>query len=96
MKRSRAVIDARAYLSGMRNTERGLATRTKIIQVLATKGSASVSEISRVLPRCTRTIRRHLNIMEDRMVAVKVRRKRPFIWNLSGVGQQSLEESMKS
>ncbi|MFQ5911536.1 MAG: ArsR family transcriptional regulator, partial [Thermoplasmata archaeon] len=96
VKRFRAAIDARAYLSGMRNIERGLQTRSSIIQVLATKGSASVSEISSVLPRCQGTIRRHLRNMEDRRIAVKVRKKRPFIWDLSGAGQQSLEESMRS
>ena len=96
MKRSGAAIDARAYLSGMRNTERGLRTRSRIIQVLTTKGTASVPEISSVLPRCKETIRRHLKNMEHRRIAVKVRKKRPFIWNLSGAGQQSLEESMRS
>lgn len=96
VRRSRAAIDARAYLSGMRNTRRGLETRSGIIKVLMTKGPARVSEISRGLPRCDRTVRRHLTKMEDRGIAVKVRGKRPFIWNLSGVGQQSLEESMRS
>lgn len=96
VRRSRTAIDARAYLSGMRNTGRGLETRSGIIKVLTTKGPARVSEISRGLPRCDRTVRRHLTKMEDRGIAVKVRGKRPFTWNLSGVGQQSLEESMRS
>ncbi|MFB0569103.1 MAG: winged helix-turn-helix domain-containing protein [Nitrososphaeria archaeon] len=95
-RRPRGAIDARAYLSGMRNTGRGLETRSGIIRVLMIEGPARVSEISSVLPRCDRTVRRHLRKMEDRGIAVKIREKRPFTWNLSGVGQQSLEESLRS
>jgi len=80
----------------MKNTGGGLETRSKIIKVLTTKGSASVSEIAHAFPRCERTIRRHLRNMEDRGIAVKVRGGRPFIWSLSGGGQRSLEESMSA
>jgi len=89
----RPVVDIRAYLSGMRNTGKGIQTRSAIIGFLKTRSPRSVSEISRVVQRCKSTVRRHLTRMEDRGIAVRVTGKKPFTWKLGKTGR-GLETSL--
>lgn len=85
IRRSRAVVDPRAYLPGMRNAKRGLETRSAIIRFLTTRATATVPQISQAVPRCKSTVRRHLKKMEDRGITVKVAAKRPFIWSIRDI-----------
>jgi len=83
------VFHPRAFLSRKRNVRLGLASRTRVLQVLEkqesnTKGIANLSGLN------YNVVIHHLRLLEAERVVVRKGEKRPFVWELTGVGQQRL------
>jgi DNA-binding transcriptional ArsR family regulator len=78
-----------AYLQNVRNVKGGLLARTKIIEHLETN-SGSACEISRVTMLSYEVAFHHLRRLEKEGV-VDRKEKRPFIWELTGLGQKRLD-----
>jgi len=85
----RRVFHPRAFLVRKRNVQPGLAARTRILQVLEeqqadVKGIVSLSGLN------YNVVVHHLRLLEAERVVVRKGDKRPFVWMLTGVGQQRL------
>jgi predicted transcriptional regulator len=80
----------KAFLSNTKNVKQGLITRTKIASILD-KGSSTVKTIKEKTSINYSSILHHLHLMENEYI-VKKNNKRPFIWELTGVGQKKLTE----
>jgi len=83
------VFHPRAFLSRKRNVRLGLIARTRILQVLEkqesnTRGILSLSGLNYGV------VVHHLRLLEAERVVVRKGSKRPFVWELTGVGQQRL------
>lgn len=81
-----------AHLTRMRNVQQGLASRTKILNILERKAVtaqalASASGLSYMV------VLHHLRLLEVRRIVLRRKGKRPFLWVLSGVGQQRLKRA---
>ena len=86
------VFHPRAFLSRKRNVRLGLVARTRILQILErheshVRGLMSGSGLS------YRVIVHHLHLLEDERVVVKKAGKKPYVWELTGIGQQRLVDS---
>ncbi len=88
------MINPRAYLRNIKNVEKGLKVRSKIIDILS-EGELSVSEISKRLGMSPTRIRHHLRNMQADGVVKKRRIGKQVVWRLTGVGQASLEEMLR-
>ena len=83
------VFHPRAFLSRKRNVRLGLAARTRILQALErresdVKGIMGLSELK------YNVVTHHLRLLEAERVVVKKGGKRPYVWQLTGAGQQRL------
>lgn len=78
----------KAFLSTKRNVKLGLTARTRIIQALENK-NANAKGISDLTGLSYKVVFHHLRLLEIEGV---VNRKgvKPFVWELTGVGQQRL------
>lgn len=83
------VFHPRAFLSRKRNVRLGLLARTRILQVLE-KGESDVKGIVRSTGLKYNVIMHHLRLLEVERVVVRRGNKRPFVWQLTGAGQQRL------
>lgn len=86
------VFHPRAFLSRKRNVHLGLAARTRILQALErresdVKGIMGLSELK------YNVVAHHLRLLEAERVVVKKGSKKPYVWQLTGVGQQRLVHS---
>ena len=86
------VFHPRAFLSRKRNVRLGLVARTKILQALEkresdTKGIMGLGELK------YNVVAHHLHLLEAERVVVKKGGKRPYVWQLTGAGQQRLVHS---
>lgn len=79
----------RAYLSGMKNVKRGLASRTKIIESLE-KGKTLVSDISDSSNLGRACVSYHLNLLLGRKTVRVARSGREGHWSLTKYGQARL------
>jgi len=79
----------RAFLSRIRNVTLGLTTRTKIIQVLE-KQESNISSIAAASGLSYNVVVHHLRLLEAERVVIRKGDKKPFVWMLTGVGQQRL------
>jgi hypothetical protein len=82
----------RAFLSRKRNVRLGLVARTKVLQALErresdVKGIMGPSELK------YNVVVHHLRLLEAERVVVKKGGKKPYVWQLTGVGQQRLVHS---
>jgi predicted transcriptional regulator len=87
------VFHPRAFLSHRRNVSLGLAARTRILQVLE-KQSSDTKAIVSTSGLSYNVVFHHLRLLEAEGVVVRKGDKRPFVWNLTGVGQQRLEPAL--
>ncbi len=87
------MINPKAYLRSIKNVEKGLRVRSKIIDILS-KGGLSVGEISRRSGMPPTRIRYHLRNMKVDGVVKKHRAGKQVVWQLTGIGQASLEEML--
>lgn len=83
------VFHPRAFLSRIRNVTLGLAARTRILQVLEKQGS-NVSGIGVASGLSYNVVVHHLRLLEAERVVTRKGDKRPFLWALTGAGQQRL------
>lgn len=67
----------------------GLTTRTKIIQVLE-KQESNISSIAAASGLSYNVVVHHLRLLEAERVVIRKGDKKPFVWMLTGVGQQRL------
>jgi len=84
----KAFFHPKAFLSAKKNVKPGLAARTQVIQALENvplnaRGICKVTELS------YRIVVHHLRLLEAEKVVTR-RGNKPFIWALTGVGQQRL------
>lgn len=83
------VFHPRAFLSRKRNVKRGLSARTRILQVLE-KQESDTKNIMGLSGLHYSVVVHHLCLLEAERVVVRKGEKRPFVWRLTGVGQQRL------
>lgn len=86
------VFHPRAFLSRKRNVQLGLFARTRILQILErheahVKGLMSASGLS------YRVVVHHLHLLEEERVVARKSGKKPYVWELTGIGQQRLVDS---
>lgn len=86
------VFHPRAFLSRKRNVRLGLAARTKILQALE-KRESDVKGIMSPSGLKYGVVIHHLRLLEAERVVVKKDGKKPYVWQLTGVGQQRLVHS---
>lgn len=79
----------RAYVSGMRNISRGLASRTKIIQAME-QGKAHVPDISDRSKLGKACVSYHLKLLLKRKVVSLTQTGRTGRWTLTKYGQEKL------
>ena len=79
----------RAYLSGMRNVSRGLASRTKIVEALE-QGKTRVAEISEKSKLGRACVSYHLKLLLRRKVVHLTQTGRTGRWTLTKYGQEKL------
>jgi len=85
----KGVFHPRAFLSRKRNVRLGLNARTRILQVLE-KQESSVRSIVNLSGLNYNVVFHHMHLLEAERVVVRKSDKRPFTWELTGVGQQRL------
>lgn len=83
------VFHPRAFLSRKRNVHLGLLARTRILQVLE-KGESDVKGTVKSTGLKYNVVIHHLRLLEAERVVLRRGNKRPFIWQLTGAGQQRL------
>jgi predicted transcriptional regulator len=78
----------KAFLSNKRNVKLGLVARTRILYELE-KSPAKVKEIADTSKLSYKSVLHHLHLLEVEKVTTRTG-SRPYIWQLTGVGQQRL------
>jgi predicted ArsR family transcriptional regulator len=81
----------KAFLSNKRNVKLGLVARTRILSELE-KSPARVKEIADTSKLSYTVVLHHLHLLEVEKVTTRSG-NRPFIWQLTGVGQQRLSNT---
>lgn len=84
----KARFHPKAFLSTKRNVRLGLTSRTKVIQALEKKASNARS-ISNATGLSYAIVLHHLRLLEAEKVVTR-KGKKPFLWELTGAGQQRL------
>lgn len=85
---SKKIYHPNAYLVDYRNIKPGLKSRTVILNVLEEVASKA-KNISEKSGLNYQVVLHHLKLLESRMV-VERRGNRPYIWQLTGLGQKRL------
>ncbi|MDH5689146.1 MAG: winged helix-turn-helix domain-containing protein, partial [Candidatus Bathyarchaeota archaeon] len=78
----------KAFLALKRNIHPGLTNRTKILSLLETSPMTATA-LSQKTELSYRSVLHHLHLLEAERITARGRNK-PYIWNLTGVGQQTL------
>jgi len=78
----------KAFLSLKRNVRTGLTVRTRIVLVLE-KGSSKTKSIAEKTELSYRVVLHHLRLLEAEKILMR-KGKRPYLWELTGAGQQKL------
>jgi len=81
----------RAYLSRMRNLRTGLATRTKILNVLEEK-PYTVKETSQKTGKNYSSVLRQLHSLRAERIVDRRGQRPPYVWLTTGIGQQRLND----
>jgi len=84
----KASFHPKAFLSQKRNVKLGLRARSRIILALE-KAGAQVSGIAKTTGLNYNIVLHHLHHLEAEKVVTR-RGNRPFLWELTGAGQQRL------
>ncbi|MHA1864679.1 MAG: ArsR family transcriptional regulator [Candidatus Thorarchaeota archaeon] len=87
------IIHRLAYLLRLRNVQRGLATRSMIIDLLDFKKWKTTTEIAKEVPVTAATVAYHLRNMERENVVVHHPKGKG--WKLTPVQQTQLSEFLK-
>jgi predicted transcriptional regulator len=86
----KASFHPKAFLSTKRNVRLGLTARTRVIQALE-RAASNVKSISEVTRLSYNIVLHHLRLLEAEKVVTRKGNK-PFLWELTGVGQQRLAD----
>lgn len=78
-----------AYLTETRNVRQGLTSRTKILSVLEQK-KATASIAAKESELNYNVVLHHLRLLEAEKTVSRGEGKRPYFWELTGMGQQRL------
>jgi predicted transcriptional regulator len=81
----------KAFLSQKRNVKLGLVARTRILSALE-KSPAKAKEIADTSRLSYKSVLHHLHLLEIEKVTTRTG-NRPYIWQLTGVGQQRLSNT---
>lgn len=81
-----------AYLSNIRNVQRGLRTRTLILNVLE-NGAGDPKTIGGKAQLHYRVVIHHLRLLKTAGIVEQKMGNRPRVWRLTGVGQKRLVNS---
>ena len=91
MQKVKMEFHPKAFLSQKRNVKLGLIARTRILVVLE-KSPAKVKEIADTSKLGYKIVLHHLHLLEVEKVTTRSE-NRPYIWQLTGVGQQRLSNT---
>lgn len=78
----------KAFLSLTRNVRLGLVARTKIVLLLE-KGEATTRALAEKIGMSYSAVLHHLRLLETENI-IERKGAKPFLWNLTGAGQQRL------
>jgi predicted ArsR family transcriptional regulator len=78
----------KAFLSLTRNVHLGLVARTKIVLLLE-KGRATTRALAEKIGLSYSAVLHHLHLLETENI-IERKGTKPFLWNLTGAGQQRL------
>jgi len=84
----RETYHPKAYLTKRKNVRLGLRARTRVIHVLE-KGAQSARTVAQETGLSYSVVRHHLLLLELEGIVVR-KARRPFSWELTGAGQQTL------
>jgi len=84
----KANFHPKAFLSKKRNVKLGLAARTRIILALE-KTTSNVRSVASTTGLSYNIVFHHLRLLEAERVVTR-KGNRPFLWELTGMGQQRL------
>lgn len=81
----------KAFLTLKRNVQPGLLARTKIVLILEKKASDAKS-VAQETGLSYASVLHHLHLLEAENILTR-KGKRPYLWELTGVGQQRLTDA---
>jgi predicted transcriptional regulator len=84
----KANFHPKAFLSHKRNVKLGLVARTRILSELE-KSPAKAKEIAETSKLSYKIVLHHVHLLEVEKVTTRSG-NRPYVWQLTGVGQQRL------
>jgi predicted ArsR family transcriptional regulator len=90
MAMAKLTFHPNAYLSEIRNIRQGLASRTKILRVLELKG-VTAKALAKKSKLSYNVVLHHLWLLEAEKIVSCKGGKKPYFWELTGVGQQRLK-----
>jgi len=82
-------LHPKAHLTKRRNMRAGLLTRTKILVTLE-KGEKHAKEVAVTAEVSYSTVIHHLRLLEAEKITRRRGERKPFLWELTGAGQQRL------
>lgn len=88
----KAAIHPKAFLSRRRNVKRGLVARTRILQALE-KQDSDIRGITGLSGLKYNVVGYHIRLLKAEQVVSRKGDKRPYVWGLTGAGQQRLVNS---
>jgi DNA-binding transcriptional ArsR family regulator len=89
---SKLAFHPNAYLNETRNIRQGLATRTKILRLLE-GNSATANILAEESKLNYPVVLHHLRLLAAEKIVSRKAGKKPYFWELTGMGQQRLKAS---
>lgn len=83
-------LHPKAFLNRRRNVRQGLKVRTQILSLLE-EGALTAGKLAEKTGLSYNSILHHLHLLEGEYIIKRVSRK-PYTWQLTGVGQKRLTE----
>ncbi|MHA1596245.1 MAG: helix-turn-helix domain-containing protein [Candidatus Asgardarchaeia archaeon] len=90
--KGRKILVSRAFLRNLRNVERGITSRSHILLKIMRMGPLNAKEIADATGLSYNSILHHLRLMEKERVVRKIRKGKCFLWEVTEMGQTSLED----
>jgi predicted ArsR family transcriptional regulator len=90
MAMAKLTFHPNAYLSETRNVRQGLTTRTKILRILERK-DATANVLAKEAKLNYNVVLHHLRLFATEKIVIRKKSKKPFLWELTGIGQQRLK-----
>ncbi len=90
MAMARLVLHPNAYLSETRNIRQGLISRTKILRLLE-GNCTNASTLAEKSELSYSVVLHHLRLLATENIVRCDRKKKPYFWMLTGMGQQRLK-----